>query len=109
MPEAQRTQGIDSRTRVISPAKKNANSVEKKIQVKDWRYLHQFGHQVLSSSAKVTSVKSQQPLSVSLRDPDPYIGPRIPGSNDNRLVLTIFLNFEHKIVPTLAKSSALKC
>ena len=46
---------------------------------------YKFGHQVLSSSAKVTSVKSQQPLSVSLRDPDPYIGPRIPGSNDNRL------------------------
>ena len=30
------------------PAEKNANSIEKKIQVKDWRYLHSymFGHQV---------------------------------------------------------------
>ena len=30
------------------PAEKNANSIEKKIPVKDWRYLHSymFGHQV---------------------------------------------------------------
>ena len=40
LPEAQRTQGIDSRTLVISPAKTNANSVGGENQVKDWRYLH---------------------------------------------------------------------
>ena len=37
-----RTQGIDSLTRVISPAKKNANSVEKKIQVENRRFVHQL-------------------------------------------------------------------
>ena len=40
LPEAQRTQGIDFITWVMSPAKKNENSVEKKIQVKEWLYLH---------------------------------------------------------------------
>ena len=31
---------IDSWSWVISPAKKDANPVQKKIQVKDWLYLH---------------------------------------------------------------------
>ena len=35
LPEAQRTQGIDSITWVVSAAKNNANSIEKKIQVKE--------------------------------------------------------------------------
>ena len=34
LPEAQRTQGIDSITWIMSPAKKNSNSVDKKSQVK---------------------------------------------------------------------------
>ena len=45
LPEAQPTQAIDSITWVISPAKKNANSVEQKIQVKD-SIGSNSGHQV---------------------------------------------------------------
>ena len=32
--------------------------------------------ELVSSSARVTSVKSQQGVSLSLRQPDPYIGPQ---------------------------------
>ena len=60
LPEAQRTQGIESKTWVISPAKTNTNSVEKKIQVKR---LHgsNFGHQV-GLIALVTSLATRRCL-----------------------------------------------
>ena len=57
LPEAQRTQGIESITWVISPAKKNENSVDKKSQVKDFIGSN-FGQQV-ALLALVTSLTTR--------------------------------------------------